>query len=865
LALTPGTRLGPYEILSAIGAGGMGEVYRAHDARLGRDVALKVLLAATTADPDRLRRFEQESRATAALNHPNIVAVFDVGTADGVRFVVSELLEGETLRDRLKTGAIPLRKAIEWGGQLTRGLAAAHEKGIVHRDLKPENLFITRDGSLKILDFGIAKLMESAAASGATMTPTLQVGTTPGMVLGTIGYMSPEQVRGLSVDHRSDIFSVGAVLYEMVSGRRAFSGASPADTMSAILNADPAEFANGDAPVPPVLDRIIRRCLEKNPDERFSSARDVAFSIDAANAPTQGTDRVAAVDAATPARRSAISPVGIAAALIVGLAIGGAAMWYVTRTQPRTPVRFHQLTFRRGTVTSARFSPDGETVVYSAAWEGQPPELFSTRVGSVGERPMGIQGQLLSISRTGEMALLLDVKNRSNWIETGTLARASLGGGAPREIVRDVGGADWSADGQQLAITRFLPAENRWRLEYPVGTVIHETEKWIDRPRLSRDGSGILLIEHPADGDNRGVVVLITLKGERKVLTPEYGAVVGCAWSANGDEVWFSAAVAGSHHELLAVRPGGQVRSLESAPASIGIEDARADGAVLLQSTSLRARMFAKTSTESSERELTWFDYPILTDMSSDGRLILFNEEGEGGGLHYSVFVRAISGAGAVRIAEGNGLRLSPDRQSVLTSRPTEPPNQFWIVPVGAGEATSISVPATLSVVGRPRWFPDGKRLLFIAVERGHQQRSYEFTIASGALRPITPEGVVGTIVSPDGRKIVVAGTDGTRLVWSVDRGELAAIRGWSLRDAVAGWAGDGQSLFVSAALAGHRRDLARLDLATGRRELMTTFGPSDQSGLMSFSAPMVSADGRTFVYRYDQGLSDLFLASGLK
>src|SRR5476651_1263451 len=431
MTLAPGTRLGPYEISGLLGSGGMGDVHRAHDARLGRDVALKVLHAATTADPDRLRRFEQEARATAALNHPNIVAVFDVGTEDGVSFVVSELLEGETLRDRLKTGAIPLRKAIEWGGQLTRGLAAAHEKGIVHRDL-------TRDGSLKILDFGIAKLMETAGPSGATMTPTLQVGTTPGVVLGTVGYMSPEQVRGLPVDHRTDIFSVGAILYEMVSGRRAFSGASPADTMSAILNADPPELTGADAQVPPVLDRIIRRCLEKSPDERFSSARDVAFSIDAANAPTHGTGGIAAVDASVPARRSAIGRTGIAAAVIIGLAIGSAATWFVTRAQPHAPVRFRQLTFRRGTVISARFSPDGETVVYSAAWEGKPPELFSTRVGIIGDRPMGIQGKLLAISKGGEMALLLDVKPGGNWIETGTLARASLGGGAPREIVRDV-------------------------------------------------------------------------------------------------------------------------------------------------------------------------------------------------------------------------------------------------------------------------------------------------------------------------------------------------------------------------------------------------------------------------------------------
>ena len=288
MALTAGTKLGPYEILSPLGAGGMGEVYRARDSRLNRDVAIKILPASFSADPDRLQRFAQESRAAAALNHPNILSIFDIGNADvgnagsdgGAPYVVFELLEGETLRDRLRTGALSPRKALDYAQQVGKGLAAAHEKGIVHRDLKPENIFITHDGRAKILDFGLAKITRPEADSSPD-APTQQASTEAGTVMGTVGYMSPEQVRGKVADARSDIFAFGAILYEMLSGKRAFHGDSTADTMSAILKEDPPELSETNRSVPPGLDRIVRHCLEKNPAERFQSARDVAFNLEA--------------------------------------------------------------------------------------------------------------------------------------------------------------------------------------------------------------------------------------------------------------------------------------------------------------------------------------------------------------------------------------------------------------------------------------------------------------------------------------------------------------------------------------------------------------------------------------------------------
>ena len=279
MTLTPGTNLDGYEILGPLGAGGMGEVYRARDSVLKRDVAIKVLPVYFSQDPDRLRRFEQEAQAAAALNHPNILAVHRFGAFEGAPYLVAELLDGATLGHQVARGPLPVRKAIDYGIQIASGLAAAHEKGIVHRDLKPENIFVTKDGRVKILDFGLAKLTQAKNASADSSAITLQEKTEPGQVMGTVGYMSPEQVRGLPADHRSDLFSFGTIVYEMLSGNRAFKGETSVEIMSAILKQDPPELSQNNHAVPPSLDRVVRHCLEKNPEERFQSASDVAFAL----------------------------------------------------------------------------------------------------------------------------------------------------------------------------------------------------------------------------------------------------------------------------------------------------------------------------------------------------------------------------------------------------------------------------------------------------------------------------------------------------------------------------------------------------------------------------------------------------------
>jgi Tol biopolymer transport system component len=858
MSVSAGSRLGPYQVIAAIGAGGMGEVYKAHDTRLDRDVALKVLPSVAALDPERLRRFEQEARAAAALNDPHILAVFDVGADGGVNYVVSELLEGETLRERLNGGPLPLRKAIDYAEQIARGLATAHAKGIVHRDLKPENLFVTRDGRVKILDFGIAKL--TGTPEQQSIAPTIERGTTPGTVLGTVGYMSPEQVRGLSTDPRTDIFSFGAILYEMLSGRRAFARATSADTMSAILNADPPELNDPQRVVPPILDRLVRRCVEKSPDERFQSARDLAFDLEAISTTSHATG--SGVASESPRRQFRLSTGSALVSVALAAGIGAATTWMVT-TRARVagePAAFEQLTFQRGTISAARFSPDGQTIVYSAGWEGRPQELYATRAGSIGARPLGIEGELQAISSSGEIAVLRDVRRIQNWAQTGTLALAPSGGGAPKEILRNVGGADWSPDGQQLAITRFLPEQGRWRLEYPVGTVLLDTPNWIERPRVSRDGKLVLLLEHPPYGDSRGRVVVISGKGQRTELTPEYPSLVGAAWSPTGDEAWFTASPAGNRLTLFGIKSGARIRAVAPMAASVIVEDVLPGGRTLIQTMSMKARMLVKTPADAEERDISWFDYPQLGDMSPDGSTILFNEQGEGGGANYTVFIRRTDGAPAIRLGIGFAGRLSPDLQWVTSAVPRDPPSVLRLLPIGAGDARTLTLPIDWD---SHQWFPDGKRLLIGGNEPGRKPRGYEYQIESGKIRPVTPEGIVPESISPDGRTVIARAAD-RAVLYPLEGGQPREVRGVAPDDVILRWAIDGSSIFTATAVSPRTWTISRVDLADGRHGTVATVGPSD-AAISRVSIPLISADGRTYAYRYGLRLSDLFQAEGLR
>src|SRR6266508_1117594 len=657
MTLAAGAHLGPYEILAPLGAGGMGEVYRAKDPRLGRDVAVKVLPASLSQDADRLRRFEQEARAAGALNHPHITAVYDIGSAEGSPYIVTELLEGETLRGRLGVGALSPRKATDYAVQLAKGLAAAHEKGIVHRDLKPENLFVTRDGRIKILDFGLAKLKQPEERAGKSDLLTATAGTEPGVVMGTMGYMSPEQVRGRSADQRADIFSFGAILYEMLSGRRAFRGDTAADTISAILTKEPPDLTQTNREIHPGLDRIVRHCLEKNPEERFQSARDIAFDLEALSGISAPT--TAAGTRAPHAARPRLALL-LAATAIVSAGIAGLLAYAAGRKAGFVPPpSFRQITFSRGEVGGAFFAPDGQTAVYSASWEGKPFEVFINRPESPEARSFGLPvTEVLAISKTGEMAVSLNRRTTLPFIRTGRLARISIAGGAPRDILDDVQWADWSPDGKNFAIVRDVGAKNR--LEYPIGKVLFETTGWISNPRVSPKGDSVAFIEHALPRDDGGAVAVVDLTGKKRTLSLVYATAQGLAWGPRGNEIWYTAAEGGFNRAVHAVTLAGKTRAIGRVPGISTIRDISKDGRVLMTTESDRLGILGRGPGEEKERELGWLDFSLVTDISSDGKAMLLTESGEGGGAGYSAYLRKMDGSPAVRLGDGTST-FSPD------------------------------------------------------------------------------------------------------------------------------------------------------------------------------------------------------------
>ncbi len=708
MTLAAGSRLGPYEVLGPLGAGGMGEVYRARDERLKREVAIKVLPASFSADSDRLRRFEHEAQAAGGLNHPNIAAVYDIGSHEGAPYIVMELVDGETLRARLAGGALPSRKAIDYAVQIAHGLAAAHEKGIVHRDLKPENLFLTKDGRVKILDFGLAKLTHMAIQNDATSAPTATLVTKPGIAMGTPSYMSPEQVRAEPVDHRSDIFSLGTILYEMLSGDRPFRGASVIETMTAILKEDPPDLSVTNQNVPPGLGRIVRHCLEKTVEQRFQSARDLAFDL-------QGLSTVSGELPAAATRQSRAGSM---------------------REQPV----YRRVSFRRGTIVAARFSPDSQTIVCTARWEGAPRDTYLLRLESPEFRSLGVPTAILhAISSSGEMALVVRGQREFEG-ERGVLARMPLAGGAPREILEDVLFADWSPDGQELAVVRGIGGRDR--LDFPIGTTLYEPTGWIAYPRISPRGDFVAFLDYPVLGDTSGSVAVVDRRGQMKRVSALWADTYGLAWSSDGEEIWFTASNLGVARALHAVTLQGRERVVAQVPGGLYLCDISRAGRVLLSHDTTRAGILCRIGGEPIERELSWLDYSCGPHLSADGSALLFDEQLEGGGALRSVYLRKTDGSPAIRLGEGSSLALSPDGKWAL-SLPVSP-GKLLLLPTGPGQAREL-LHKGLTHHPQAAWFSDGKRILFGANEEGRPPRSYVQELEGADPGPVTPEGAIAS------------------------------------------------------------------------------------------------------------------------
>jgi Tol biopolymer transport system component len=843
----PGTRIGAYEVVALVGAGGMGEVYRARDAALGRDVAIKILPPLFTKDEERLRRFVQEAQAAAALNHPNIRGIYQVGQHDGAPFIVSELLEGESLRERLAEGALPARKALDYAIQTARGLAAAHDKGIVHRDLKPDNLFVTRDGRVKILDFGIAKLSRPEGPEADGETSVAKTGA--GSVLGTLGYMAPEQVRGQAVDPRADIFSLGAILYEMLSGRRAFKKDTAADTITAVLREDPPDLVTTDRNLPPVVERIVKRCLEKNPHERFQSARDLAFALE--DVSSVSTAQMPAAAAARPWGR-----MGAVAGLVLGvLVLGGVAtgVWRVYSAPPPAQPSYQRLTFRRGALLRARFAPDGKTVVYGAAWDGSDPETFVATADSPESRPLGIpKSDIYAISPKGELAVSL----RDGYPFPpvgGTLAQAPLlGGAAPREVMKRVEFADFGPDGA-LAVT--LDTGVGDRLEYPIGTSLYERPGAIHLIRVSPDG-GSVAFQEILKGES--ALSLVGKDKRKTVVSTGWLEIDGLAWSGDGTEIWFAARDTDGKWGVFAVTPAGKLRLLLRLPARGELEDVARDGRVLLSRERQQTGMRYFRAGAAQEEELSWLDRSRVADLSADGQTLLFSEAGEAGGAAGAVYLRKTDGSPAVRLGQGFARALSPDGKWALTVSRSN--LELTVLPTGAGTATKLNGQfATYWAAGA--WLADGKRVIFGAVEANHDPQIYVQEVG-GDPRPISPEGLLSdAAVSPDGRVAVTI--NGKGMLLTVSGGSPQPLPSLSAADSPIGWTVDGRSIYV--ARGDLIADVSLVDVASGARTPWKTLAPNDRAGLLGVNNIHITPDGKAYAYSYGRAISELYLVTGLK
>ena len=864
-----GTRLGPYEIVAPIGAGGMGEVYRARDERLKRDVAVKVLPAELAMDPERRSRFEREARAASALSHPNILTIYDIGTHDSTVYIAMELVEGGTLKDLIASGSVPVKKLLELSVQIADGLAAAHAAGIVHRDLKPANVMISKHGFVKILDFGLAKLVTPEDQEVSGMQTAAGDHTRPGLVMGTVGYMSPEQAAGRPLDFRSDQFSFGSIVYEMATGKRAFERATTAETLTAIIREEPAPVSQLNPKVPAPIRWLVERCLSKDPEDRFGTTKDLARDLadvrdhlsEASISSTTDNTEIAAA-AVRADRRRWVWPVLAAALAVAAAAAGlyaGKRLWY------REPPTFKQLTFRRGQIASARFAPDGQTILYSAAWDGNPMEIYVSRPESPESRPFGLVGaEILAVSRSGEMALSVGRHSIDPFLRVGTLARLSVaGGGAPREVLNDIEWADWSPDGKDLAIVR--EAGGGQQLEYPIGKIIYRTAGWVANMRVSPKGDYVAFLDHPARRDDGGTVVVVDRAGTKRSLTPVFSSGRGLAWSPDGREVWYTASKTGGNRSLYAVDMNGRERTLSRVTGNLILHDSTPDGRLLVTQDVERLGDLGKGPGDEKERELTWLDWSLANDLTDDGRMLLFSESGEGGGPGYSVYMRKTDGTPAVRLGTGSAQSLSPDGKWALAiSNISSGKSDVVIYPLGAGEPRKISTEGINATRGV--WMPDGKRILLNANEPNHGPRLYVQSVDGGKPRAISPEGYrsYARSVSPDNRVAAVRGPDQRLYLYPIDGGEPTPLLGVTTEDEPVGWTTDGKGVWVFRRAELPAR-VARLDVATGKREVWKELIPADGAGVTEVTQPLPTPDGRYYVYTYVRMLADLYVAEGLK
>jgi eukaryotic-like serine/threonine-protein kinase len=796
----PGATVAHYRILQKLGAGGMGEVYRARDTRLGRDVAIKILPPDLAAKLHARQRFEREARALASLQHPHICTLHDVGHEGGTDFLVMELLEGQTLAKRLAKGRLATAEVLKLGIEICEGLEAAHRAGVVHRDLKPANIMLTKAG-VKLLDFGLAKPMppltpspspsgesrrgtrpgEGAAdartASSATEAAIPEPVTVKGTIMGTLQYASPEQLQGQEADERSDIFSLGAVLYEMASGKRAFEGKTQASVIAAVLGREPVPISQLQPVSPLALDRVVETCLAKDPEERFTSAHDVKLQLawirDAAVPGSAG------ILPATPGAARRRARPWIVAAIVLA-AVAAAGWWLASRrASTRALPDFQQLTFDQGSIFAARFTPGGRSIYYSAAWGGQSVQLYATQPSAPGSRPLALENSTLFAVSPSELAVSLGCKLIWYGLCAGTLAVVPISGGAPREIADNVVSADWGPNGELAAIRE---VGGKFQVEFPLGKVIYRSPDWLGFLRISPRGDEVAFVDYSVLYTDVGQVVILAPGGRQIARSKTFISVEGLAWSPRGNEVWFGSSLPphAMSDTIRALSLSGRVRVILRVPEILRLSDVSRDGDVLVSQEALGHALSFRSASGAKERDLSWLGDSLLSDLSPDGRNIAFFEWGIAA-TSSTVYMRGTDGSPAIKLGEGEVSVFSPDGEWVLTVEPGSP-DRLTLLPAGVGGPRPLNTPG-IAQLATPGWMPDGKEIYFVGYD-GHEWRMYTQNLSGGPPRALTPPISLhrfrweAHLASRDGKWVFARDTEGKGWLYPVAGGQPQPVPG---------------------------------------------------------------------------------------